>query len=305
MLLRDWVLALLVVVAWGFNFVVIRWGLDGVPPMLLGALRFLLVAFPALLFVRRPQLPLRWLFGYGITISFGQFALLFGGMHLGMPAGLASLVLQAQVLFTLLFAALLLKEPPRAEQWICIGVASAGLLLLALQGNNAGGATMTLVGFLLTIGAAASWGLGNIINRHIGSMGGVNLMGLVVWGALIPPLPFMALSLWLEGPAQVKETLLNLSGQSMLVLLYLAVVATLFGYRVWGGLLTRYSPGVVAPLTLLVPVTGLLFADLLLDEKLTPLQWAGIALVMLGLVINLLGGRWRQRATLGQRRLAP
>ncbi|WP_426416746.1 EamA family transporter [Aestuariirhabdus sp. LZHN29] len=301
MVFRDWVLALMVVVAWGFNFVVIRWGLDGMPPMLLGALRFALVAFPALLFIPRPKLPLRWLFAYGMTISFGQFALLFGGMYLGMPAGLASLVLQAQVLFTLLFAALLLGEPPRPEQWLCLLVASAGLLMLALQGGG-GGSSMTLIGFLLTIAAAASWGLGNIINRHIGSMGSVNLMGLVVWGALIPPVPFMLLSLWLEGPALVTESLLNISLQSVLVLVYLAAVATLFGYRVWGGLLTRYSPGVVAPLTLLVPVAGLLFADLLLDEQLSVLQWAGIALVMAGLAINLLGGRLRQRATLSSRR---
>ena len=99
---KDWGLALLVVLAWGLNFVVIRWGLDGLPPMLLGALRFGLAAFPAVLFIRPPKLPLRWLFAYGITISLGQFALLFSAMHLGMPAGLASLVLQSQAIFTLI-----------------------------------------------------------------------------------------------------------------------------------------------------------------------------------------------------------
>ncbi|MCL6415489.1 EamA family transporter [Aestuariirhabdus sp. Z084] len=298
MVLRDWLLALMVVMAWGFNFIVIHWGLDTMPPMLLGGLRFALVAFPAILFIAPPKIALKWLFAYGITISFGQFALLFAGMHLGMPAGLASLVLQAQVLFTLLFAALLMGEPPRLEQWLCILVASAGLLVLALQGGDAG--NMSLIGFVLTIGAAACWGLGNIINRHIGSMGSANLMGLVVWGALIPPVPFFILSYYLEGAALIESSLTGLGVKSILVLIYLAFVATIFGYRVWGGLLTRYSPGVVAPLTLLVPVVGLLFAERLLNETLNSLQWFGIAMVMLGLGINLFGGRLRQKAAQGK-----
>jgi O-acetylserine/cysteine efflux transporter len=116
MSLKDWGFALLIVFAWGFNFVVIHWGLDGLSPLLLGALRFSLVAFPAILFVPRPKIAWRWLLAYGLTISFGQFAFLFTAMKVGMPAGIASLVLQSQVLFTLLFAAVLLREHWSAHQ---------------------------------------------------------------------------------------------------------------------------------------------------------------------------------------------
>ena len=105
---KDLLLALVVIIVWGLNFVVIKIGLHDMPPMLLGALRFMLAAFPAILFIRRPQIPLRWLLAYGLTISLGQFAFLFYAMSVGMPAGLASLVLQSQAFFTLLFAALFL-----------------------------------------------------------------------------------------------------------------------------------------------------------------------------------------------------
>ena len=156
---KDLLLALLVIGVWGLNFVVIKVGLHDMPPMLLGALRFLLAAFPAILFIRRPQLPLRWLLAYGLTISLGQFAFLFSAMAVGMPAGLASLVLQAQAFFTLLFAALMLGERLRAGNLLGLLVAAGGLLLIGLQGER----SMTLAGFVLTICAAAMWALGNIV----------------------------------------------------------------------------------------------------------------------------------------------
>ena len=179
MRLTDWGWALLVVLIWGVNFVVIHVGLVGVPPLLLGALRFLLVALPAVFLVPRPRIPFRWLLAYGLTISFGQFALLFSAMQVGMPAGVASLVLQAQMIFTLLFGALLLGERWQRHQPAALGLATLGLLVLASQ-QQAGG--MSLAGFLLTLGAAASWGLGNIVTRRISQLGQVNLLGLVVWG---------------------------------------------------------------------------------------------------------------------------
>ena len=190
---KDLLLALVVIIVWGLNFVVIKVGLHDMPPMLLGALRFILAAFPAILFVKRPQIPLRWLLLYGLTILLGQFAFLFYAMSVGMPAGLASLVLQSQAFFTLLFAALFLGERLRLTNLFGLLVAAAGLLLIGLQGDR----LMTMAGFALTIGAASMWALGNIVTRKLGK---VNLVGLVVWGSLVPPLPFLALSWLLEGP---------------------------------------------------------------------------------------------------------
>ena len=287
---KDWGLALLVVLAWGVNFIVIKWGLDELPPLLLGALRFLLVAFPAVLFIKAPKLPIKWLLAYGLTISFGQFALLFSGMYLGMPAGLASLVLQAQMLFTMIFAFLFLGERWKLQQIISLIVAAAGLTLLATQtpANK-----MTLIGFALTIAAAASWGMGNIINRKIGQLGNVNLLGLVVWSALIPPIPFLLLSYWLEGPELMISSVHNISLTSIATVFYLAAIATIFGYSSWAHLLKNYPASQVAPLTLLVPVIGLVVAWLVLDETLSFIQVIGIVLIMGGLLINVFGHKFK------------
>ncbi|MGF0337601.1 EamA family transporter [Ectopseudomonas toyotomiensis] len=289
---KDLLLALLVIVVWGLNFVVIKVGLHGMPPMLMGALRFMLAAFPAILFVRRPQVPLRWMLAYGMTISVGQFAFLFYAMYVGMPAGLASLVLQSQGFFTLFFAALFLGERLRGSNLFGLLVAASGLVLIGLQGGQA----MTLAGFALTIAAASMWALGNVVTRKLGK---VNLVGLVVWGSLIPPLPFLALSLWLEGPELISQSLRTFSLDSLLVLAYLAFGATILGYGLWSRLLSRYPASQVAPFSLLVPVVGISSSALLLGERLGSLQMVGAALVMAGLLINVWGGRlldgWRRR----------
>lgn len=289
---KDLLLALVVIIVWGLNFVVIKIGLHDMPPMLLGALRFMLAAFPAILFIKRPQIPLRWLLLYGLTISLGQFAFLFYAMSVGMPAGLASLVLQSQAFFTLLFAALFLGERLRMANLFGLLVAAAGLLLIGLQGDR----LMTLAGFFLTIGAASMWALGNIVTRKLGK---VNLVGLVVWGSLVPPLPFLALSWLLEGPEAIEAALRGINLESILVLIYLAFGATILGYGLWSRLLSRYPASQVAPFSLLVPVVGLTSSALLLDEHLGPLQVLGALLVMLGLLINVCGGWLYARLRLG------
>ena len=281
---KDLMLALVVIVVWGMNFVVIRVGLDNIPPMLLGSLRFMLAAFPAILFIKRPQMPLRWLLAYGATISLGQFAFLFSAMKVGMPAGLASLVLQSQAFFTLFFAVLFLGERLRLTNLVGLVIAASGLLLIGMQGDR----SMTLAGFVLTICAASMWALGNIVTRKVGK---VNLVGLVVWGSLIPPIPFFALSWVLEGPVAIEAALRGFNMDSALVLLYLAFGATILGYGLWSRLLSRYPANTVAPFSLLVPVVGLTSAALLLGEHLGFLQAVGALLVMLGLAVNV-GGGW-------------
>ncbi|WP_314408385.1 EamA family transporter [Pseudomonas kuykendallii] len=281
---KDLLLALVVIIVWGLNFVVIKVGLHGLPPMLLGALRFMLAAFPAVFFIKRPQIPLRWLLAYGLTISLGQFAFLFSAMYVGMPAGLASLVLQSQAFFTLFFAALFLSERIRPANLVGLVVAAGGLILIGAEGDR----SMTLAGFVLTIAAASMWALGNIVTRKVGK---VNLVGLVVWGSLIPPLPFFALSWMLEGPQTIETALRGISLDSILALVYLAFGATILGYGLWSRLLSRYPTGQVAPFSLLVPVIGLSSSAWLLGEHLSAVQVVGAAVVMLGLLINVFGAR--------------
>ncbi len=292
---KDGLLALLVVVVWGLNFVVIKVGLHNMPPLMLAGLRFLLVAFPALFFVARPKIPFRLLLGYGLTISFGQFAFLFCAINFGMPAGLASLVLQAQAFFTIILGALVFGERLQGKQLVGIALAVVGVLVLAeasLIGQH-----VALLGFLLTLAAAFCWASGNIFNKKIMQLETrPAVMSLVVWSALIPIVPFMVASYLLDGPTVMLHSLVTLDLTTILSLIYLAFVATIVGYGIWGALLGRYETWRVAPLSLLVPVVGIVSAALLLDEKLGALQLVGALLVMAGLYINVFGLRLR-RAT--------
>src|SRR4051794_12819715 len=113
---RDRALAVLVPVIWGFNFVVIEWGMHDVPPLVFVALRFAAVVVPAVFLVPRPKASWRTVVLVGVFMSLGQFGFLYTSMDLGMPPGLAALVLQAQVLFTVLIAAFWLRELPTGRQ---------------------------------------------------------------------------------------------------------------------------------------------------------------------------------------------
>ncbi|WP_313104847.1 O-acetylserine/cysteine exporter [Pseudescherichia vulneris] len=287
---KDGLLALLVVVVWGLNFVVIKVGLHNMPPLMLAGLRFVLVAFPALLFVARPKVPLRLLLGYGLTISFGQFAFLFSAIKFGMPAGLASLVLQAQAFFTIVLGAATFGERLQLKQVLGITLAIFGVLVLAESSLN--GQDVTVLGFMLTLAAAFSWACGNIFNKKIMQHSSrPAVMSLVVWSALIPVVPFMVASLIFDGPAQMLQSLVQIDITTVLSLIYLAFVATIIGYGIWGTLLGRYETWRVAPLSLLVPVVGMASAALLLGETLNGLQLLGAALIMAGLYINIFGFR--------------
>ncbi|MGL5602664.1 MAG: O-acetylserine/cysteine exporter [Silvania sp.] len=290
---KDGLLALLVVVVWGLNFVVIKIGLHNMPPLMLAGLRFLLVAFPALFFVARPKIPFRLLLGYGLTISFGQFAFLFSAINFGMPAGLASLVLQAQAFFTIILGAVVFGERLQGKQLVGITLAVFGVLVLVQASLN--GQHVALLGFMLTLAAAFSWACGNIFNKKIMQLESrPPVMSLVVWSALIPIVPFMAASWLLDGPSVMWQSLVAIDLTTILSLVYLAFVATIVGYGIWGSLLGRYETWRVAPLSLLVPVVGIASAALLLGETLGALQLFGALLVMAGLYINVFGLRLRR-----------
>ncbi|MCD1126480.1 O-acetylserine/cysteine exporter [Jinshanibacter sp. LJY008] len=296
---KDGLLALLVVVVWGFNFVVIKMGLHNMPPLLLAGLRFMLVAFPALLFVARPKIPFRLLLGYGLAISFGQFAFLFSAIKFGMPAGLASLVLQSQAFFTIIIAASVFNERLQAKQFAGIALAIVGVLVLVEASLN--GQDVTMLGFMLTLAAAFCWASGNIFNKLIMQHEArPAVMSLVVWSALIPIIPFLLASALFEGSQLMLQSLIEIDTITILSLVYLAFVATIIGYGIWGALLGRYETWRIAPLSLLVPVVGMASSTLLLGETLTLLQLLGALLIMAGLYINVFGLRvWRRKLIKG------
>ena len=284
--------ALLVVLVWGVNFVVIRWGLNEVPPFLLAATRFSLVVFPAIFFIKRPNMPWRWLIAYGLFNSFGQFAFLFWAMKVGMPAGLASVVHQAQVFFTLIFSVLILQQRTQVAQWLGLAIAVLGLSLIA-YGKSAGLATsmqMTTIGLVLNLLGAASWAVGNVVVSAMRRAGiQAEPLGLVIWSSLVPIVPFLLISALFE--RSVYPNWHTLSWHSGVSALYLAWGATVLGYGLWSRLLHLYEPNQVAPFTLLVPVVGLLTAWWVLGERLNVWQYWGSACLLLGLVVNVLGKR--------------
>ena len=288
----DYAKALAVVLIWGLNFVVMKLGLPGLGPMLLGALRFAAASLPFLLWVRRPSVPWHYVLLYGLVQGVGQFGLLFTGIALGMTAGMASVVMQAQAFFTLLMAAPLLGERARAHQWLGLLLAAGGLVLLAAAHGSLPG-QMTLIGFFFTLGAALMWATSNVVVRLMGrAASGYDPFAFIVWSSLVPVLPFLGLACAVDGVQPTLHTLLHLSLRQGLAVAFLALLATLLAYTLWTGLLKRFAAGRVAPFSLLVPVVGLLAAFFAFGEQLSLLQVLGTAVVLLGLVVNQLGGRF-------------
>ena len=284
-------LALVVILVWGVNFAVIKVGLVGVPPLVLAGLRFVLAAFPALLFLKPPKVPLRLYLAFGLTMSAGQFAFLFTAIHVGMPSGLASLVLQSQSFFTLALTALWFKEKWQSNQVIGLMLAAGGLLLI----GSAHGASMPLIGFLLTVAAAVMWACGNLVSRAVGRYGPMNQLAFVVWASLVPPIPLFALSFVLDGPGATSAAWQNFGLTNLAALAYIAWAATLFGYSVWNFLMSCYPVNHIAPFTLLVPVVGLTTGWVAFDEALKSVHFVGGALLMVGLVVNLFGASLMRR----------
>jgi O-acetylserine/cysteine efflux transporter len=277
---RHVLLAAAVMLVWGINFVVIDVGLDNWPPLLFAALRFTLVALPAVFFIPRPDAGWKDVALVGTFLSAGQFGLLFVGMDQGMPAGLASLVLQLQAAFTAMFAVGLLGERLKPGQVVGAVVAFAGIALIA-AGRSEG---VPLVGVALTIGAAASWGLGNVFTRRAQA---TNAISLVVWSSLVPPIPLALLSLQFDGTQAIGDAFASIDGGGLFALAYIVIVSTAFGYGTWAWLLKRHPASRVAPFTLLVPVVGIVSAWIALDEQPNGAEWAGAVVVLIGLALTM------------------
>lgn len=275
----DLLSALLVALLWGLNFVVIKLGLENLPPLLFSALRFTVAALPWIFLVGRPQAPWRVILAIGLFLGLLKFTALFVGMDLGMPAGLSSLTLQAQAFFTVLFAAIWLRERPTARHLVGMAVAFGGLALIAIE---FAAAPLDLAGLGLVVVAAACWGIANLFMKQAG---GADALNLIVWVSVVPPLPLFAASLAVDGPERVAGALMDLGWTGTAAVLYIGLIATIVGFGLWGRLLGRYPAAVVAPFSLLVPVFGMSAGTLVLGEPLGPLRIAAAVLVLAGLAI--------------------
>jgi len=284
---RSAALLVLVAAVWGVNFVVIHLGLEHFPPLLFNALRFALMAVPAIFLVGRPRVPWRFVLGVGVSLGVVKFGLLFVSLDLGMPPGLASLLLQLQVLFTIAFAAVVLGERPRSQQVAGAGVALAGLALIGIERA----AAAPVLPFVLVVGAAAMWGVSNVITRMAQPP---DALALLVWASAIAPLPLLGLSLAFEGPAAVGSALAGIDVTALAALLFVAGVSGLFGFAVWTAMLKRHTAAAVTPFALLVPVFGIASAAVVLGERPSAWELGGGLLICLGLAATLRPARVRR-----------
>jgi O-acetylserine/cysteine efflux transporter len=282
-------LALAVVFVWGTNFVVIRWGLDGLPPFLFATLRFTFSALPWLLFIPRPTAPWHKLAAFGVLLGVGQFGLLFLAMRSSISPGLASLVVQVQVFFTIGLSLLLMGERVRGFQIVGLLLALAGLGVIAL---NLDAAVVTWLGLGLVLSAAFFWAGANLVVK---SLGPVNMLHFMVWSSVFAVPPLLAISWFIEGPALMQSAVTNATPLVWASVLWQALGNTLFGYGVWNWLLARHPAATVAPLALLVPVFGMGASALSLGESLPGWKLGAAALVLSGLAVIILWPRLRAR----------
>lgn len=286
---KDWLIALGVIIAWGVNFLFMKFALYDVSPMVLGMLRFVFLLLPAIFFLSRPAVPWRWLIAYGLTISFGQFAFMFLALSMGVPTGLSALVHQSQAFFTVLLALFIFQESIMKHQLLAMLIAVMGLVLIGV-GQYQG--ELSSVGLMVVLMGSLSWAAGNLIVKKIGA---VNPLSLVVWGNLSALAAFTLGSLWLYGADGMVEQIADLKGLGWLGVMYLAYVASLLGYGGWGYLLSRHPSSQVTPLALFVPVVALFAGMIVLSEWLSVWHWLGVVLVMMSLIVHVFGARYLGR----------
>ena len=282
MKITDVCLAVFVAFIWGFNFVVIEIGLDSFPPILFSALRFSCAAFPAVFLWGRGDIPWRWIISIGVVLGIVMFSLLFIGMYVGMPAGLSSLVLQIQAVFTILLSIFILRDIPTIWQKIGIIIAFLGIGFLALDKYE----TTNFLGFILVVASGFSWTVSNILMKRCGK---IDMFRLIIWMSIIPPIPLLLISLVFETGHIIA--LSNISWAGAGAILYTGLISTVLAFAIWGRLFQEYSPNVVAPFSLLVPIFGIVSSFIMLDETFSHIELIASFIVFGGLSLIVFGSK--------------
>ncbi|SJZ94989.1 O-acetylserine/cysteine efflux transporter [Enhydrobacter aerosaccus] len=277
--------ALLIAALWGLNFTVIRLGLDVFTPFTFAGWRFLLGALPVL-FLPRPPISWRALAGIGFFMFTGQFVFLFFAMQAGLPPGLSSVLVQLQGPLTVVLAALFLHERTRPAQWLGLGVALIGVLVIARSVE--GSANVLAVGIALL--SALSWAVGNLFLREAR---GAPVFAVTAWASLLPPLPLLIAAALTDGIDATLSPILAPSWQGWLVLFYTVVPAMWLGYLIWGTLLRSYPAAKVGPVSLLVPCCALFFASQIVGEPIGGVRLIGVAIVLAGVAIGIVASARR------------
>lgn len=277
-------LAFIVTFIWGTNFVFIKIGLEELPPFLFATIRFLLVAFPLIFFLPKPKASWGLIAAYGLLIGFGQFGLLFYAMKSDISPGLASLVVQTQVFFSIIFSMLFFKESVKKMQWIALLIAILGIILIA---SNVEGRT-SLLGLILVLLAATSWALANMVVKQTGK---IDIIAFLAYSSLFAVPALAIMSFYFEGWSLIKLSLQAASMTSVYVVLWQTIGNTLIGYGLWNFLLNRYTAATITPWALLVPISGMAASSIILGEPMPLWKIIAATLVLAGLGMNIIASR--------------
>ncbi|WP_434597555.1 EamA family transporter [Pseudomonas sp. R4-83] len=277
-------LAVLITAIWGVNFSVIKLGLATVDPFILAGIRFSLCALPAIVFIRKPDVAWRYIVGYGLVFGIGLWGVVNLGIKAGLSAGIASLVLQFSAFFTIVLGSWVFKEALSRFQLLGMLIALGGLLCIITISDG----SVSLPGVLLVLLGAASWSVANIINKKASTR---DVFAFPVWSSAFAPLPLFALDYAVKGNAGYAAFVHQVDGTAVLSILFQVYPNTLFAYWIWNSLLKTYPVSTVAPLSLLVPIFGMLGSVLLFNESVTLSKVLAVALIVLGLAVGLYGQR--------------
>lgn len=294
---KDTFTALIVVLIWGVNFVPMKFGLEALSPLEMGVGRYFFATFPLVFFVRFPAVRLRWVVLLALFQAVGQFSLLFYSLQVGMTASLASVLLQTQVFFTVLWSFFIFKHRPTKLLWGSMLSAAIGLVFFGVNAVQVSGVqSVTLPGLLFILGSAAMWGAANILTRQAQHESPhYNALSLIVWSSLIAIVVYLLLILLIEpnsGRWLQLDTWQALTAKTWVSLAFLGWASSLVGYALWTILLKRHHANKVAPFSLGVPVIGLAVGLLWLKEPINLWQWCGSACIGLSLVLVVFGPRW-------------
>ncbi|MCF5051356.1 EamA family transporter [Pseudomonas syringae] len=280
MLKKHVLLAVLVTLVWGVNFPITKLGLRAIDPFVLTGIRFALAALPLVFFIKRPAVKLRYVAAYGFIFGLGMWGVINYGIQVGVSPGIASLIIQLSVFFTMGWGFVLFKEKIRGAQKLGALLALIGLagIISTQDGNHA------VLGVMLIVLSAVAWSVGNVIIKKSAVK---EIFAFMVWASLIPPIPLFLTAWLMHGSAAFAGLYTSLDWTASLSILFQVYLATHFAYWGWNSLLKLYPVSTVAPLSLLIPVFGISSSMLIIGERISTPNLISIGIIIAGLAVGL------------------